>query len=171
MDSQRGGSLPQRDAMSIRSNTSGVQPLTTRKIRNLSLMESVGNPPIVQGFASPTNHLTNKTVNKSRVATSIPQNARRISTLDSPERQQPFDRTFQKTGLSVGVVAGTTRTDPFGFDFYQSPKIDCKYRIGVGNSTNNEKRKNFADLEAKRLSFIPGPKYGQLQDWRNNYKG
>lgn len=30
---------------------------------------------------------------------------------------------------------------------------------------------NFADLEAKRLNFIPGPKYVKHSDWRDNIKG
>ena len=41
----------------------------------------------------------------------------------------------------------------------------------VGHPTNQEKRKNFADLEAKLLNFIPGPKYVQHSDWRNNIRG
>jgi len=56
----------------------------------------------------------------SRVVGSA-KHERALSTLDSPERKQQLDRTFMKTGLSVGVVAGTTRTEAFGFDFYKSP--------------------------------------------------
>ena len=62
--------------------------------------------------------------------------------------------------MSVGYVAGTDRFDPFGIQFYRSPVADdTYYRAKLGNDMNTEKRKNFADLEAKRLSFIPGPKY------------
>ena len=71
----------------------------------------------------------------------------------------------------MGLVAGTQRVDAFGFDFYNAPKDDLSYRISVGNAANTEKRKNFADLEAKRLSFIPGPKYVKHSDWRQNIKG
>jgi len=53
---------------------------------------------------------------------------------------------------------------------------DKMYRISVGNAHNNEKLKNFADLEAKRLEPIPGPnKYYKEKardwDWRDNIKG
>ena len=95
------------------------------------------------------------------------------SPITGRERAQPqsLDRTFQKTGLSVGLAAGTERTQPFGHSFYHSPKADTKYRISIGHTSNNEKLKNFADLEAKLLNYIPGPKYVQHSDWRNNIRG
>ena len=73
--------------------------------------------------------------------------------------------------MSVGLAAGTEKVSPFGFDFYKSPVHDARYRISLGNSLNIEKRKNFADLEAKRLHFIPGPKYVKQPDWRDNIPG
>lgn len=57
------------------------------------------------------------------------------------------------------LVAGTLKPSPFGFDFYTSPKVDHKYKISTGNADNKRRRENFADLEAKRLNFVPGPKY------------
>ena len=75
------------------------------------------------------------------------------------------------TGLSVGVVAGTTKDAPFGHSFYRSPTIDTKYRIHLGNSVNNEKNKCFVDIVANKLNFVPGPKYVQQPDWRENIKG
>lgn len=47
---------------------------------------------------------------------------------------------------------------------------DTKYKIRNGNE-NKDKLRNFADIEAKRLSFIPGPKYVAPSDWRENIKG
>ena len=82
-----------------------------------------------------------------------------------PDRGE--DKTYRRTGLSVGKVAGT-ETKPFVYDFYKSPIHDIRYKISIGNSLNSEKRKNFADLEAKRLHFIPGPKYVKQPDWRDN---
>ena len=73
--------------------------------------------------------------------------------------------------MSVGFVAGTEKNNPFVFDFYKSPVHDTRYRISVGNSVNTRKRENFADLEAKRLNFIPGPKYVKQPDWRDNIPG
>lgn len=75
------------------------------------------------------------------------------------------------TGLSVGLVAGTEKNEPFGHSFYRSPAADTKYRISIGNATANEKLKNTFDLGAKKLNFIPGPKYLKHSDWRENIKG
>lgn len=82
-----------------------------------------------------------------------------------------MDRTFQKTGLSVGLVAGTIKNEPFGHTFYRSPIRDNKYRIAFGHSVNVEKNKNFTDRFAGRQTFIPGSKYVQHSDWRENIKG
>lgn len=77
--------------------------------------------------------------------------------------------------MSVGYVAGTERLKPFetaGSNYKTPVADDIWYRVKVGDEMNKEKRKNFADLEAKRLSFVPGPtKYMQQPDWRNNIKG
>ena len=75
------------------------------------------------------------------------------------------------TGLSVGVVAGTAKDAPFGHSFYRSPTRDTKYRIALGNSINNEKHKSFVEIVANKLNFVPGPKYVQQQDWRENIRG
>ena len=69
------------------------------------------------------------------------------------------DMTFNKTGLSVGLVAGTEKTEIFGNSFYRTPTADTKYRISTGNATNKEKQMSFVEKESRRLSFIPGPKY------------
>jgi hypothetical protein len=75
------------------------------------------------------------------------------------------------TGLSVGVVAGTERNTPFGHALYRSPIRDTKYRIALGNSTNQEKHKSFVEIVANKVNFVPGPKYVQHSDWRENIKG
>ena len=93
--------------------------------------------------------------------------ARTISAIQTPKE----DVVFRRTGLSVGLVAGTDKDEPFGFDFYRSPKVDVKYKISTGNADGKDKLRNFADIEAKRLSFIPGPKYISQADWRENIKG
>ena len=95
-----------------------------------------------------------------------------MSSLDTDCRRGiSTDHTYRKTGLSVGIVAGTKLDKPFGHHFYKSPVGDTVYyKISVGNADNKEKRKNFADLEAKRLNFIPGPKL-KHSDWRENIKG
>lgn len=82
-----------------------------------------------------------------------------------------IDKTFRTTGLSVGIVAGTQRTDAFGFDHYSSPKVDFRYRIAFGNTVQNTKLKNFTEIHSKNLAHIPGPKYVQHSDWRQNIKG
>ena len=82
-----------------------------------------------------------------------------------------MDRTFQRTGLSVGVVAGTVKAEPFGYSFYSPPAADTKYRISVGHASNRDKRKNFADLHAENIKYIPGPKYLKHSDWRENIRG
>lgn len=106
---------------------------------------------------------------------SAPRGTRTMSTFETIRPGGPSDPaeyTFRRTGLSVGVVAGTQRDKPFGHHFYRTPVADSVfYRISVGNAENKEKRKNFADLEAKRLNYIPGPKYLSHSDWRENIKG
>lgn len=37
--------------------------------------------------------------------------------------------TFRRTGLSVGVVAGTVNTNAFGFEPYIAPTADNWYKI------------------------------------------
>ena len=60
--------------------------------------------------------------------------------------------------MSVGYVAGTEKFKPFEMAHYRTPVADdVWYRIKVGNDMNKVERKNFADLEAKRLSYVPGP--------------
>jgi|LakMenE01Jun11ns_1017448.scaffolds.fasta_scaffold7932386_1 hypothetical protein len=39
------------------------------------------------------------------------------------------DMTFKKTGLSVGVVAGTVNTLAFGFEPYTIPITEHRYKI------------------------------------------
>ena len=92
------------------------------------------------------------------------------ATLETP-RKDFVDRTLAATGLSVGNVAGTEKNQPFGHSFYRSPTRDTKYRIALGNSVNNEKHKSFVEIVANKLNFVPGPKYVQHSDWRENIKG
>ena len=77
----------------------------------------------------------------------------------SPKRQPAMDRTFQRTGLSVGLVAGTEKNEPFGHTFYRSPIRDTKYRINFGHSVNVEKNKNFTDRMKEKQTVLPGYKY------------
>ena len=81
------------------------------------------------------------------------------ATLETPRKEMLVDDTMRKTGLSVGVVAGTAKDNPFGHHFYRSPVRDTKYRISLGNATNNEKHKSFVEITANKLMFVPGPKY------------
>ena len=39
------------------------------------------------------------------------------------------DVVFRRTGLSIGEVAGTWRNQVFGFEPYNNPKADFRYRI------------------------------------------
>ena len=95
--------------------------------------------------------------------------ARTFSTNETEPSGAKTDRSLRIQGLSVKVVAGTTKDNPFKLDFYRSPRIDNSYRITIGGVKYNDKLKNFADLEAKRLSYIPGPnKYLKVSDWREN---
>ena len=87
-------------------------------------------------------------ISRTRNPPKTTRSARGSITLPMPDRGE--DRTYRRTGLSVGKVAGT-ETSPFVYDFYKSPIHDIRYKISIGNSLNSEKRKNFADLEAKRL--------------------
>ena len=77
--------------------------------------------------------------------------------------------------MSVGYVTGTERFRPFeaaGSDYNPPIADDIFYRVKTGDDMNKEKRRNFADLEAKRMSFVPGPsKYMTQPDWRKNIKG
>ncbi len=73
--------------------------------------------------------------------------------------------------MSVGLVAGTEKTEVFGHSFYRTPTADTRYRILTGNATNKEKQTSFVEKESKRLSFIPGPKYVNHSDWRYNIRG
>ena len=49
-------------------------------------------------------------------------------------------------------------------------KEDTKYSIMIGHPCNREKRKNFADLEAKLMDYVPGPKYLKQPEWKDNIK-
>ena len=89
---------------------------------------------------------------------------------DLEKRSVTVDKTFAKTGLTVGQLAGTERKNPFGHQFYRSPKADTKYNISIGHPCNREKRKNFADLEAKVMDYVPGPKYLKQPEWKDNIK-
>ena len=80
----------------------------------------------------------------------------------SPEKEK---------GLMLTTGALKKRPEIFGHDFYRSPKADLSYRITHGNSTNNEKRKNFADLHAKSKSYVPGPKYVKQEEWKERFRG
>ena len=64
-----------------------------------------------------------------------------MSTLDTQRNAGASnDLTFRKTGLSVGIVAGTEADKPFGHSFYRSPIADNTfYRVTVGNADNKEK--------------------------------
>jgi len=85
-------------------------------------------------------------------------------------RQDMLDRTFQATGLSVGLVAGTQKDTPFGHPLYRAPTCDTRYRIEMGNAANKEKNKSYVDRVATRLAWVPGPKYVAHRDWRENIK-
>ena len=77
---------------------------------------------------------------------------------------------FRKTGLSVGYVAGTQRKKAFGFDLYNVPKADHRYKI-LNLGSNNEKRKNFAQSAADAMKWVPGPLYMGAADWKKNFPG
>lgn len=66
------------------------------------------------------------------------------------------DMTFKRTGLSVGVVAGTQDTLFFGFEPYTIPVADCRYKI---SSVPNQKGKRVVEFvhTAKKRSYIPAP--------------
>ena len=88
---------------------------------------------------------------------------RRGESVNLTPRQPEFeDRTFRRTGMSVGLVAGTEKTNPFGHSFYRSPIADTRYKIAFGHSVDNQKHKNFTDRIATRLGYVPGPKYMEL---------
>lgn len=72
--------------------------------------------------------------------------------------------------MSVGYVAGTERDKPFGFDLYNAPAADHRYRIETLGK-NDEKRKNFAQTQADSLKWVPGPKYVEMPNWTQNIKG
>ena len=66
------------------------------------------------------------------------------------------DRIFQKTGLTIGEVAGTRKNTVFGVDLYNTPKSDNRYRI-PGSAEVKKPRMNFADIEAKSKKWVPPP--------------
>ena len=85
--------------------------------------------------------------------------------------ESPRVRTRKNNfSVPINVMANTARKDKFGIDFYNNPKEDLFYRISMGHGTNKEALKNFADIQAKKKQFIPGPKYVQHADWRDNHK-
>ena len=47
----------------------------------------------------------------------------------SDAKSNQKDLVFRRTGLSVGIVAGTETTSVFGFEPYNVPAEDHKYRI------------------------------------------
>lgn len=53
------------------------------------------------------------------------------------------DMTFKRTGLSVGVVAGTVNTLAFGFEPYTIPIADQRYRI---QTTSQPKAKRVVEF-------------------------
>ena len=76
-----------------------------------------------------------------------------------------MDVVFNRTGLTVGQVAGTQRNRVFGFDPYINPAADHRYRI-LGGSDNKRRRENFADLAAKAKQWVPGSNQFKQPNWR-----
>ena len=76
------------------------------------------------------------------------------TTPNSPRME--CDRIFQKTGLTIGEVAGTAKNKVFGIDLYNTPKGDNRYRI-PGSAEVKKPRMNFADIEAKSKKWVPPP--------------
>ena len=157
MDSSRASSLPRYnklDTTSVRSHLSRSVARVSAHVKMNTLM-----PPTAQlDLTVRATQARLATVQSPRQAPSFTpsKNTRiqEVGSLESPERRkfsETIDATFRRTGLSVGRVAGTENNNPFGHSFYRSPKEDVKYRISIGNSTNNEKMKSFVELEAKRL--------------------
>lgn len=163
MDVDRGQMAQPVDIVSqspSRGNAQSNRRMASLDARIMETPQKAGNPDRFSRTAQ----------NFARAATTKKYTTARPMTI-AESGDHGNDATFRRTGLSVGVVAGTQRSMAFGFDNYTSPKIDTKYRIAIGNTTQNSKLKNFADLEAKGKAFIPGPKYVQHSDWRHNIKG
>ena len=75
------------------------------------------------------------------------------------------DVVFNRTGLSIGEVSGTWKNRVFGFEPYINPKEDHRYRI-AGTSEVKKPRQNFADLDAKSKSWVPGPNQFKQPNWK-----
>lgn len=69
------------------------------------------------------------------------------------------------------VVKSNLRQVPFGFDFYNPPKVERAYLKGKNYTMDKSKNTNFAELEAKNKSFVPGPAYNTTYDWSLMIKG
>lgn len=69
------------------------------------------------------------------------------------------------------IVDSNLRKVPFGHEFYSPPKVEKNRIPGRAFKIGKEKPSNFADLEAKNKSFIPGPHYNTMLDWNKTTKG
>ena len=71
------------------------------------------------------------------------------------------------------VVKSNMKKPAFGFDFYNPPKVERAYLQARIVQIGKAKLPNFAEIEAKRKSFVPGPpNYNTTLDWsKDNIKG
>lgn len=116
-------------------------------------------------------HNVNKTGVTERATTVNDAESTRAS------RQQPFsernsrqeDIIFKRTGLSVGVVAGTQTTNVFGFEPYHVPVEDLKYRIQNSGMPKLKRVIEFEKVALKNKRF-PGPDhYLKQANWEKNF--
>ena len=93
---------------------------------------------------------------------------KRGPTLLSPDRRPMTvdnDVVMKRTGLSIGVVAGTQREKVFGVDYYKNPKADHKYRI-LGSAGVRKKRLAFTEIESNFKKWVPSPNQFKQTNWK-----
>jgi hypothetical protein len=64
------------------------------------------------------------------------------------------------------VVKSNLRELPFGIENYSPPKMERAYLLKpYFGKIDKAKITNFAEVEAKRKGYIPGPNYNTIYDW------
>ena len=72
--------------------------------------------------------------------------------------------------LSIGEVAGTQVLIKWGFDGYDAPITNHRYKVNNTIETYSKKR-NFAELEASSKKWIPAPHHLDPLDWKMSQLG
>lgn len=160
------------------------RPLTQRVVKEFqerAASYDLGAPKPRTAFASPPTEKNGRNQAYGGVKIGVTERATTVNDGDAAStrasRQQPFsernsrqeDMVFKRTGLSVGVVAGTETNNVFGFEPYHVPVEDLKYRIQNSGMPKLKRVIEFEKVALKNKKF-PGPDhYLKQRNWEKNF--